>query len=172
MRRKSLLFVLSAAVIFVTVFVAYTGGWGGVRATGGSLHVEGYGYGVGKANAAQISAHLTGDIVCVNNGTNTAPGQVAYSTDLPTKTAIFEGKNGKFFFQFDWTDAELGFSPSDWQTWGCPNSNWTVDYLHHFLTFTLKAVESDGTVNDKVTASFTCEMNPPALSGEYTCSQL
>jgi hypothetical protein len=177
MRKKSVVLTLLVVSILATVLVAYSGGWGGVSATGGSIHVEGYGYGVGQADTAQISATVTGYIVCTNNGMNIAPGQT-YTKSLPTLTDRFEGSNGKFFFHFDWEHQLPGDPPAEGQpptdstAWGCPNSNWTVDYLHHYLTFTLKAVEDDGTVNDKITATFSCVMEPPALSGEYECTQL
>lgn len=175
MRKKSLLLTLFAASIFVTVFVAYTGGWGGVRATGGSLHVSGEGYGLGQVDQAQINARLDGYLICVNHGTNIAPGQNSYTTILE-QTQNVTVRNGKFSFNFDFTDDDLGLAPSDWEAAGCPNPNWTVDYLHDRLEFTLHEIEQakDGSfiVVERTAASFSCVMNPPALSGEYVCTQL
>ena|GEM_PF-5520305 len=170
MRKKSLLVIACIIGIFVTVSVAYPGGWGGVRATGGSLRVQGEGFGLGKVDFAQIDATLSGYLVCVNNGTNTAPGQNAFTTVLQQSQAVTV-RNGKFSFDFFFSDSDLGFSPTDWQAAGCPNSNWIVDYLHDRLEFTLHETE-DGIAVERTAATFSCVMNPPALSGQYVCTQL
>jgi hypothetical protein len=167
--RKWLLGALLFGSLFVLVFAAYGGGWGGVRATGGSLTVTGEGYGLGQVDEAQITAQLSGYIICINNGSNYAPGQNSYSTTL-TQSQRVNVRNGRFSFTFHFSDEDILGDQATWEGAGCPNSNWTVDYLHNLLTFTLNEVE-DGVVVNKTAASFRCEINPPAASGEYVCTQ-
>jgi len=154
--------------LFVMVFTTYGGGWGGVRATGGSLTVSGTGYGLGQVDEAKIVAELSGYIVCVNHGTNVAPGQNSFTT-VVEKSQTVTVRNGRFDFNFYFSDAELGL-PTDAVVAGCPNANWAVEYLHDQLNFTLQEVE-DGVAVNRTAASFSCSMNPPALEGDYACSQ-
>ena len=169
MNKKWFLLCILVLGLFAGVVVTHGGGWGGVSAKGGSLHVQGEGFGLGQVDEAQIEATLTGYLVCTNHGTNTAPGQNSFTTTLEQSQNVTV-RNGRFSFSFDFTDADFGFASTDWEAAGCPNANWTVDYLHQYLTFTLHEIEN-GVAVDRTAATFSCVMNPPALSGDYVCTQ-
>ncbi len=166
-RRLALILVIMACLFAITA-ATFAGGWGGIRVTGGSLRVEGQGYGLGQVDQARITATLSGFIVCTNNGGNIAPGQNRYTTTVSQNQAVTV-RNGKFNFNFFFSDADLGLATTDWQAAGCPNANWTVDYLHDRLTFTLNEIEG-GVVIARTAATYSCVMNPPALNGTYVCS--
>lgn len=168
MRRKRMLVFAAFVALLISVAAVYGGGWLPSVVIGDSLTVAGEGYGLGKVDQASIEATLQGSLVCVNKGGNTAPGQNRFEVTLNATQDVVV-RNGKFSFSFFFPDEALGFSPSDPRAAGCPNGNWSVDYMHDRLTFTLREIEN-GVPVARTAATYNCIMSPPALSGSYVCS--
>jgi hypothetical protein len=99
----------------------------------GSLIAEGSATGVGQTDVTFVlTATGPADITCINNGSNSVPGQSAPKVSATGRQNILgsdpETKNGRTPFRTETDDPET----VAWDVGGCPNPNWTghVDFIY------------------------------------------
>jgi hypothetical protein len=129
--------ILIAIMVFSTAFAG-----GGIKVSGvsftlGSLIANGTVSGIGNTDVTMVLvASGIPAITCINNGTNSVPGQsspkvTAQGTEaLPGNDPL--RKNGKSSFGVETNPPDL--SSWTWQTAGCPNSNWTFELTFVYWT--------------------------------------
>jgi hypothetical protein len=159
-RILSLLSVFLVATLLTSPVSAGRGiGLSGVQFSLGSLIAKGFATGVGNTD---VTFELKGSgipvITCINNGSNSVPGQSAPKiTAIGTQAVLGTDpriKNGRTPFSTETDDPET----LQWDLAGCPNSNW-VGHID-FISWT------DATISIYTTAT------PPVLliTQDYTCT--
>ncbi len=173
MTRK-LLAIVCVVVIFAGVVATYAGGGYSFSAKGGSLHIDGYGVGLGPVDGGTVraAATLSGYLLCANNGGNTAPGQKPFVTNVQGSGPATADSNGKVYFKIDVSDDAFGYFNISAKQAGCPNNNWKViDYIHYSMVLTLSAYDSSGQLQKNTSVTYNCLANPPGITTDYVCTQ-
>lgn len=132
-RILSLLSVLLAVTLLTSPVSAGRGIGFSATFSLGSLIAEGFATGVGNTDVTfELKASGTADITCINNGTNSVPGQSSPRiTAIGTQTILGDDprtKNGRTPFKTETNDPET----VQWDLAGCPNSNWVghIDFIY------------------------------------------
>jgi len=99
----------------------------------GSLIANGTATGVGQTDVTfELTASGPADITCINNGTNSVPGQSSPRISATGRQNVLGSdprtKNGKTPFRTETDDPET----VAWDVGGCPNPNWVghVDFIY------------------------------------------
>jgi hypothetical protein len=134
--KKSLLSLLSVLVMATLLVSPVSAGRGiGFSATFslGSLIAEGFATGVGNTDVTfELTAFGPADITCINNGSNSVPGQSSPRITASGRQDVLGSdpriKNGRTPFLTETDDPET----VTWDVGGCPSPNWTghVDFIY------------------------------------------
>lgn len=134
--KKRILSVLSILLVMALLTSPVSAGRGiGFSATFslGSLIAEGLATGVGQTDVTFVlDAIGTAEITCINNGSNSVPGQSSPKISASGMQSVLgsdpETKNGRTPFRTETDDPETLV----WNVAGCPNSSWTghVDFIY------------------------------------------
>jgi len=117
-------------------------------------------------------------VSCQNNGEQFAPGRNyphveelgKFYFDDPTTGDYNKSKPGKRSFEVHSDNIEDGVL--DWETAGCPNSNWTVHVIFvYFDHATLSLVDSEGNVVAAIEVGCNTEYKP-GVEGTTTATTL
>lgn len=132
-RLFSLLSVLLVATLLVSPVSAGRGIGFSATFSLGSLIAKGFATGVGNTDVTfELKAVGPADITCINNGSNSVPGQSSPRISATGKQDVLgsdpETKNGKTPFRTETDDPET----VAWDVGGCPNPNWIghVDFIY------------------------------------------
>ena len=165
---KRLLSVASAALIAILVFstvFASTIKLSSVNFSLGSLISNGTVTGIGNTDITMVlTASGIPAITCINNGTNSVPGQsfpkvtAQGSEALPGNNPI--RKNGTSPFLVETQPP----APLTWQQAGCPNSNWMAAITFVYWTNATIYVYATSTNALLLTQNYVCTTTPTSVS--------
>ena len=158
--KKRILSLLSTLLVMALLTSPVSAGRGiGFSATFslGSLIAKGTATGVGQTDVTfELKASGPADITCINNGSNSVPGQSSPKiTATGTQNVLGsdpETKNGRTPFITETDDPSL----VAWDVAGCPNPNWIglVDFI--YWTDAKVSVYSTATHDLLVEHTYTC----------------
>ena len=158
--KKRILSVLSVLLALTLLASPVSAGRGiGFSATFslGSLIAQGFATGVGNTDVTfELKAVGPADITCINNGSNSVPGQSSPRVSATGKQNVLGSdprtKNGRTPFRTETDNPET----VAWNVGGCPSPNWIghVDFI--YWTDATISIYATNTGDLLITRNYTC----------------